>query len=159
MVTPAASGHLVTYREADRRLRLLLLGDGFDTVGRVRGEEYRQQVVTELRRMHNAFNAAVLESIEARAENVGAPVAGLEEELRGIASARSHTQQMWPNTELPALVTPAEAAQALRMSVSSIYRAVRDGEIRAVRLPDKKRGALRIPGSELRRLLEATRRA
>ena len=44
---------------------------------------------------------------------------------------------------------------ALTLSVSSIYRAVRNGEMRAVRLADGKRGALRIPTSELLRLSEA----
>ena len=108
--------------------------------------------------MRDAFNAAVLESEGGRAEKVRARVADLEEELQRIASFRSRTQQMWPDTEIPALVTPAEAAQALRVSVGSIYRGVRDGEIRAVRLTDKKRGALRIPTSELQRLLEGARR-
>ena len=146
-----------TYRKADKRLRLLLLGDGFDSAGRVKGEEYRQQVIAELRRMRKAFDAAVLEIEESQAEKVEARVAGLEEELQRIASFRSRAQHMWADA-IPALVTPAEAAQALRVSVGSIYRAVRDGEIRAVRLTDKRRGALRIPASELERLLDPTRR-
>jgi len=157
MVTPV-SGPVETYRKADLRLRQLLLGDGVATTGLVRGEEFRLRVIAELRRMRDAFNAAVLDSKEDRAETVEARVADLEEELRRIASFRSRTQQMWPDAEIPALVTPAEAAQALRMSVGSIYRAVRDGEIRAARLTDKRRGALRIPTSELQRLLEGARR-
>ena len=157
MVTPV-SGPVETYRKADLRLRQLLLGDGVATTGLVRGEEFRLRVTAELRRMRDAFNAAVLESKEDRAETVEARVADLEEELQRIASFRSRTQQMWPDAEIPALVTPAEAAQALRMSVGSIYRAVRDGEIRAARLTDKRRGALRIPTSELQRLLEGARR-
>jgi excisionase family DNA binding protein len=144
-----------TYRRAELRLRLLLLGDGIDSPGRVRGEEYRGQVVAELRRMRNAFDAAVLAGEEARAEKVAAGAAGLEEELQAIATSRSLAQHA-SRDALPALVTPAEAAQALRMSVGSIYRAVPKGEIRAVRLTDKKRGALRIPASELERLLGAT---
>jgi excisionase family DNA binding protein len=82
----------------------------------------------------------------------------VEEELLRIASFRSRVQQMWPDAEVPALVTPAEAAQTVRMSVGSIYRAVRDGRIRAVRLTDRRRGALRIPTSELRRLLDGANR-
>ncbi len=54
-------------------------------------------------------------------------------------------------------MTPAEAAHALEMSVGSIYKAIRDGDILAVRLTDK-RGTLRIPASELERLVEAARR-
>jgi len=157
MVTPV-SGPVETYRKADLRLRQLVLGDGFATTGLVRGEEFRLQVTAELRRMRDAFNAAVVESEGGRAEKVRARVADLEEELQRIASFRSRAQQMWPDAEIPALVTPAEAAQALRVSVGSIYRGVRDGEIRAVRLTDKKRGALRIPTSELQRLLEGARR-
>jgi hypothetical protein len=44
------------------------------------------------------------------------------------------------------------------MSVRSIYRSVTDGNVRAVRLTDKKREALRIPASELQRHLEGARR-
>ena len=157
MVTPV-SGPVETYRKADLRLRQLLLGDGVATTGLVRGEEFRLRVTAELRHMRDAFNAAVLDSKGGRAETVEARVADLEEELQRIASFRSRTQQMWPDAEIPALVTTAEAAQALRMSVGSIYRAVRDGEIRAARLTDKRRGALRIPTSELQRLLEGARR-
>ena len=157
MVTPV-SGPVETYRKADLRLRQLLLGDGVATTGLVRGEEFRLRVTAELRHMRDAFNAAVLDSKGGRAETVEARVADLEEELQRIASFRSRTQQMWPDAEIPALVTPAEAARALRVSVGSIYRAVRDGEIRAARLTDKRRGALRIPTSELQRLLEGARR-
>jgi len=156
-MTPA-SDPVATYRKVDLQLRLLLLGDGINMPGLVRGEEFRRRVTTELRHMREAFNAAVVESEEGRAEKAEARVADLEEELLRIASFRSRTQQMLTDAT-PALLTPAESAQALRMSVGSIYRAVRDGEIRAVRLTDKKRGALRIPASELERLLEATLRA
>ena len=142
-LTAPASEPAKTYRRAEQRLRLLLLGDGVDSPGRVRGEEHRQQVIAELRRMRHAFDAL----LEDRAEKVEA---GLEEELQRLASARSRAQNL-------AFVTPAEAAVTLRISVRSIYRAVQDGEIRAVRLTDKKRGALRIPISELDRLLKARR--
>ena len=142
-LTAPASEPAETYRRADQRLRLLLLGDGVDSAGRVKGEEHRQQVMAELRRMRHAFDAVR----EDRAEK---DAAGLEEELQRVASARSRAQDL-------AFVTPAQAAETLRVSVRSIYRAVQHGEIRAVRLTDKKRGALRIPVSELDRLLEAAR--
>ena len=156
-MTPAGDSEK-TYRKVDLRLRLLLLGDGIDMPGLVRGEESRLRVTAELRHMREVFNAAVVEREEGgRAEKAEARVADLEEELRRIASFRSRTQQMLTDA-IPEFLTPAESAQALRMSVGSIYRAVKDGEIRAVRLTDKKRGALRIPASELERLLEAALR-
>jgi len=80
----------------------------------------------------------------------------LDDELRNMASSRSLThharEDSVPTDSVPTFVTPSEAAEALRMSVSTIYRAVRNGEIRAVRLTETRRGALRIPTSELRRL-------
>jgi excisionase family DNA binding protein len=157
LVTPV-SGAEESYRKADLRIRQLLLGDGSATTGLVRGEEFRLRVTAELRRMRDAFNAAVLESEGGRADTAESRVADLEEELLRIASFRSRVLQMWPDAEVPSLVTPAEAAQAVRVSVGTIYRAVRNGQIRAVRLTDRKRGALRIPTSELRRLLDGARR-
>lgn len=156
-MTPV-SGPAESYRKADLRIRQLLLGDGSATTGVVRGEEFRLRVTAELRRMRDAFNAVVLESEGGRAETAETRIADLEEELLRIASFRSRVLQMWPDAEVPALVTPAEAAQAVRMSVGTIYRAVRNGQIRAVRLTDRRRGALRIPTSELRRLLDGARR-
>lgn len=150
-MTEPVSEPAEAYRKADQRLRLLLLGDGSETPGRVRGEEYRLQVSAELRRMRHAFHDAVLESDVRRAE-VEPRAAGLDEELQRIASSRSRTQPMGKDA-IPELVTPAEAAQALKMSLGSIYRAVREGDVRAVRLTDRKRGALRIPATELERLL------
>jgi excisionase family DNA binding protein len=142
------------YRQADQRLRLLLLGDGIDTVGRVTGEEHRRQVTVELRRMRNAVDA-ILERESGHAVENRSDVR-LDDELRNMASSRSLTQHAReasvPTDSVPTFVTPSEAAEALRMSVSTIYRAVRNGEIRAVRLTETRRGALRIPTSELRRL-------
>ena len=146
--TPSVSKLAETYRNADQRIRLLLFGDGAETPGRVRGEEARQQVTSELRRMRNAFHDAVLASEESPAEDVEPRGRRLDEALQQIASFRARSQ----NDAIPELVTPAEAAQALGLSVGSIYRGVRDGDIRAVRLTDK-RGALRIPVSELESLL------
>ena len=148
-MTPSVSEPTETYRRADQRLRLLLFGDGSETPGRVKGEEYRQQVSAELRRMRNAFHEAVLGSEAGPQEPVDRSAGGLAEELQRIASFRSRAQE----DSISELVTPAEAAQVLRLSVGSIYRAVRDGEILAVRLTDRKRGALRIPASELERLV------
>jgi hypothetical protein len=157
LVTPV-SGAAESYRKADLRIRQLLFGDGSATPGLVKGEEFRLRALSELRRMREAFNAVALESEGGRAETGESRVADLEEELVRIASFRSRVQQMWPDAEIPALMTPAEAAEAVRMSVGSIYRAVRVGQISAVRLTDRRRGALRIPTSELRRLLDGARR-
>lgn len=157
LVTPD-SGAAESYRKADLRIRQLLLGDGSATPGLVRGEEFRLRVTAELRRMRDAFNAVVLESEGGRAETAESRIADLEEELLRIASFRTRVLQMWPDAEVPALLTPAEAAQAARVSVGTIYRAVRNGQIRAVRLTDRRRGAVRIPTSELRRLLDGARR-
>jgi excisionase family DNA binding protein len=156
-VTTPTSELVERYRKPYLRLRILLFGDGIDTPGLVKGEESRLLVTAELRHMHDVFNAAVLENQESRGEEAAvSSAAGLEEELQSVASLRSRAQRTRAEA-IPALLTPAEAAQALRMSVGSIYRAVRNGEIRAVRLTDKKRGALRIPASELQRLLEGAR--
>jgi excisionase family DNA binding protein len=155
-MTDAGSDPAETYRTADLRLRQLLLGDGVDTPGLVKGEDSRQRVINNLRRMRDAFNATVLEGQRVAVGKAQTTrVAELEEELRMIVSARSRTQhQTLSESETSALMTPAEAAQTLRVSKSSIYRAVRNGEIRAVRLTQK-RGALRIPTSELQRLSAA----
>jgi excisionase family DNA binding protein len=152
------SGAAESYRKADLRIRQLLLGDGSATPGLVKGEEFRLRVTAELHRMRDAFNAVVLESEGGRADTGESRAADLEQELVRIASFRSRVQQIWPDAEIPALVTPAEAARVVQMSVGSIYRAVRDGQIRAVRLTDRKRGGLRIPTNELRRLLDGARR-
>jgi excisionase family DNA binding protein len=153
-MTPTSEA-IETYRIADLRLRLLLLGDGTDTPGLVKGEESRMRVSAQLRHMRDAFNIAVNDSEDERAE-AGARVAGLEKELLRMASLASRPQPKQAEA-LPLLVTAAEAAEALGMSVSSIYRAVRNDEIRTVKLADRKRGSLRIPESELMRLEQAHR--
>jgi excisionase family DNA binding protein len=151
-MTDAGSDPAETYRKADLRLRQMLLGDGVDTPGLVKGEDLRLRVIKDLRRMRDAFNAAVVDGELIVVGEAETRVAELEEELRMIASAKSRAQhQMLSGSGTSALMTPAEAAQTLRVSKSSIYRAVRNGEIRAVRLTQK-RGALRIPTSELQRL-------
>jgi hypothetical protein len=85
-MTPA-SELVARYRRADQRLRLLLLGDGTETAGVVRGEEARLQVARELRHVRDAFDAVLLEGEDERSESLGAHVADLEEELRKIASS------------------------------------------------------------------------
>ena len=108
IMTPAGDS-VETYRKADLRLRLLLLGDGFDMPGLVKGEESRLRVTAELRHMRGAFDAAVVEREEGgRAEKAEARVADLEEELRGIASFRSRKQQMLTDA------TPALLAERSR---------------------------------------------
>lgn len=120
------------FRRAEFRLRVLLLGDG-SIPGVVRGgEETRLRVQAELRRMRQAMDQ--------------------------LAAARDEPAAA-PREPGPTLVTPAEAAGELGVSVSSVYRAVRSGELRSVRLAARKRGAIRIPASEVRRLAgEPTRR-
>ena len=143
MLTPPSSPH-ETYRRAEMRLRMLLFGDESTTPGIVRGgEEVRLRVRAELRRMRHAVDdlAAQEEAVAAKPAAVG-----LAEELRGAAAARAEGSD-------PALLRPAEAARALGISVSAIYRAVRVGDVRAVRLPGKKRGGMRIPASEVDRLI------
>lgn len=56
--------------------------------------------------------------------------------------------------ELPCMLTVAEVAAALRVDASTVYRAVADGRVRAVRLGSKKASAVRIPRAELERILE-----
>lgn len=77
-----------SYRRAERLLRDELFGDGVYTVGQVRGNEARDRVARELRRMREAFTAALHVS-RTRAEEAEERAVGLEEELRKIASTRS----------------------------------------------------------------------
>jgi hypothetical protein len=81
----AVDDPLKTYRQAERRLRELLLGDGTVTVGLVKGEERRAEVTRILRRMRDAFEAAA-EHDAVRAENAEARLADLEEALRELVS-------------------------------------------------------------------------
>lgn len=67
-----------SFREADHRLRDLLLGDGTYSVGLVKGEEQRRRVATELRHMKHAFEELVRERSERRTD--------LEGELRARAA-------------------------------------------------------------------------
>ena len=77
------------YRQADLRLRRLLLGDGMYVAGVVKGEEGRSHVTRELGRMRDAFSA-LRELEETRAGEAKARVADLEETLQErVASSRS----------------------------------------------------------------------
>jgi excisionase family DNA binding protein len=140
MLTPPDSPH-ETYRRAELRLRLLLFGDDSGTPGVIRGgDEPRHRVQAELRRMRQ-----VVGDLVSAQEQVG-----LAEELHRVAAARAEGPD-------PALLRPAEAARALDVSLSTIYRAVRAGDVRAVRLAGRKRGGLRIPASEVDRLVHESK--
>jgi excisionase family DNA binding protein len=152
-MTPTSDA-METYRNADLRLRLLLFGDGIDTPGFVKGEDPRRLINAELRHMRDSLDAVVSDTEDGRVQ-AEARAADLEEELLRIASLASRPHHM-QSEAAPRLLTPAEVADTLRLSTSSIYRAVRKGEIRAVKLSDR-RGSLRIPESELVRLLEGAR--
>ena len=141
-----------TYRRAELGLRLLLLGDGIDSPGLVKREEGRSRASTAVRQLREAFAAALDEEVS-RADIAEAHVLELEKELRRIMDSNPQARRAEAYAT-PALLTPAESAEVLRVSVTSIYRAVRSGELRAVRLTDTKRGAIRIPMSELERLLD-----
>jgi excisionase family DNA binding protein len=148
----SAADVLEAYRRADLRLRLLLLGDGADIPPLVRGEESRQRVTNEIRHLRDAFEALLESESEART-GIAEAASTLENELRTVASLRAGAHR---SDATPTLVTPAEAADLLGVSSSSIYRAFRRGDIDAVRPTGTKRGAIRIPETELHRLLEST---
>jgi excisionase family DNA binding protein len=131
------------YRRAEQRLRLILLGDGFSQPGAVKGEELRAQVTTALRAMRTAFAARPGDD---RAEQAEARVADLETELLRLAAEAGASAR-----ESDALLTAAEAADELGISVTAIYRAVRKDEIQAFRPASRARGALRIPSREVAR--------
>ena len=90
-----------TYRTAERRLRDALFGDGTYAAGLVKGEEARRRVSRELRQMRDAFDAALLEGGEGRADETEARLASLEEELRTIASSRARTTPKPSGGEAP----------------------------------------------------------
>jgi excisionase family DNA binding protein len=135
-----------SYRHAEQRLRRMLLGDGMTEPGVVKGEESRVRVTTVLRRMREAF-AVALDEGTGRAEAAESRAAELQEELLGLAA-----QAAAPPPEKTSLLTPAEVAEELDLSVASVYRAVKRNEIAAFRPGNGRRGALRIPSSEVGRL-------
>ena len=133
------------FRRAEHRLRAVLLGDGMDLMGAVRGEERREEVARELRRLHQAFET-LLQASEPAAE-AEPRIAELQEELRRIAASRTHSD---------ALLTVDEVAERLRISKSSVYRRIEAGELPAVRLGTRARAPLRVHARELEHWLEAT---
>jgi excisionase family DNA binding protein len=149
----SASDLAEAYRKADLRLRLLLFGDGVDTPGLVKGEEPRQRVTLEIRHLRDAFNGLLDVESEGRAKSAEGALA-MEEELRSLAAVRSRGDRAGG---APALLTVAEAADRLRVSTSTLYRAIRKGDVQATRPTGGKRGPLRISQAELHRLLGAGR--
>ena len=143
----SASDLAAAYRTTEGRLRLLLFGDGVDTPGLVRGEEQRRLVTAEVRHLRAAFDALLELEAETRTKSAEGASA-MEEELRKIASLRSR-----PDKTQPALLTPTEAAELLRITPASLYRAIRRGDVHATRPTGGKRGSLRISQAELLRLL------
>src|SRR5262245_12551776 len=131
MLTPPSSPS-EAFRRAELRLRMLLFGDDATSPGFVRGEEPRIRVRAELRHMRDAV-AELVAALEAASDQTAAP---------SMSAAAQND-----------LLTPAEAARALDVSVSSVYRAARSGELRSIQLPGRKRGGLRIPAEEIRRLV------
>jgi excisionase family DNA binding protein len=130
-----------TYRRAEQRLRLLLLGDGVSEPGVVKGEEARTRVTTALRQMRESLAEAL--GAETRASE-------LQDELLRLAAG--HTDA---SAETETLLTPAEVARELDVSVGRVYRAVKRNKIAALRTGKSDRSALRIPASEVGRLRES----
>ncbi len=93
-----------TYRMVGLRLRVLLLGDGIDSPGFVKGDDRRLRVEAGLGHLREAFDAA-LEREAGRADLAEAHVRDLEEELRRLAASGSRA------APVPALLTPAEVAR------------------------------------------------
>jgi excisionase family DNA binding protein len=140
------------YRKAELRLRLLLLGDGADTPPLVKGEVPRQRVTTEIKHLRNAFDALLEQEHLSRAEVAEAAIA-LENELASIASLRAEAQRA---SETSSLMTAAEAAAMLGVSPSSLYRAIRRGDIATTRRTGTAGGVIRIPRAEILRLLDSS---
>lgn len=144
-------GDLVeAYRRADQRLRLMLLGDGLSEPGIVKGEEARARATAALRQMRELFNQALAVDTE-RADAAESRSTQLEAELLHLAERAARAEQPGGD-EADRFLTPAEAAEELGVSVSSVYRAVRSDRIRALRTPNRRNGALRIPESEVARI-------
>ena len=96
------------YQAAERRLRESLLGDGEYSSGAVRGEETRLAVGNQLRRLHLAFEEAVL-AAKAAQERVDALDAELQ--ARARRAARS-TRKRAATKRTPAKTTAAMKAPA-----------------------------------------------
>jgi excisionase family DNA binding protein len=134
------------YRVAEQRLRLMLFGDGELEPGIVKGEEARMRAMAALRHMREAF-AEALEDGAGRAEAAESRATELQVELLE-AAARAAA----PRHEEGALLTPAEVAEELDVSVDAVYRAIKRNEIAVLRTRQGRRDVLRIPASEVGRL-------
>ena len=132
------------------RLRQVLLGDGVDTPGLVKGEDLRFRVTRDLRRMRDAFDSAVLADEHTQLHHAEKRLAGLEEELRTLVSGGSAEPATGPVGNRDCGTDDSSRGSTGTQRERELdYRAVKKGEIRAVRLTDSKRGALRIPASEV----------
>jgi excisionase family DNA binding protein len=138
------------YRKTELRLRFLLFGDGVNSPGVVKGEEQRRQVTAEFRHLREVLDALIESCNEDASGDSARPVGGLAEDLQKIASLRTRSD-MGTGDGLD-LVTPAEAAVLLGVSPSTVYRAIRRGDIRAKTVRRGSRDTLCIASSELRRL-------
>ena len=138
------------YRRADQRLRRMLLGDGMLEVGLVKGEEARARVTATLRQLRELFLQALGEAGEPSSRTEAGSVR-LEQELHALATSAASSDG---RTRADRLITPAEAAEELGISVSSVYRAIRSGRITAVRSTSR---TLRIPAGELERIRSPAR--
>ena len=133
-----------SYRTAELRLRSLLLGDGTETVGLAHRDDQRTRVIASLRHMRDAFDAlATQHEDSAQAEEAEARIAQLEDDLLRLAAESA--QESAPEE----LLSPAEVADELGLSTSTVYRAVRRGDVAVVRPLGE---PMRIPVSEVRRL-------
>ena len=146
----SATEHAEAYRKTELRLRLLLFGDGVNSPGVVKGEEQRRQVTAEFRHLRDVFDALIESGNEDASGDAAGPVGGLAEDLQMIASFRTG-RDMGISDGLE-FVTPAEAAVLLGVSPSTVYRAIRRGDIRAETVRRGRRDTLCIATSELRRL-------
>ena len=142
-----------TYRRAELRLRLLLLGDGSDVPPLVKGETPRQRVSSEIKHLRAAFDALLQTELESHTE-LAAAASALESELATIASLRAEANRA---PAVPGLLTAVEASGMLGVSPSTLYRAIRRGDVQARRPTDGRRGPIRIPRAEVERLLESDR--
>jgi excisionase family DNA binding protein len=107
-------------------------------------------VTSEIKHLRAAFDQLLEAERTSRSETADAAKA-LERELSERASDRAAAQKA---TEWSPLVTPAEAAKLLGVSVSSVYGAIRRGELQAA----TPRGTpIRVASTEVLRML-ATRR-
>ena len=139
-----------SYRKTELRLRLLLFGNGVDSPGVVKGEEQRRQLTAEFRHLRDVFDALIERDREDASGAAARPVGGLAEDLQMIASLR--TRSGTGITDGLDFVTPPEAAVLLGVNPSTVYRAIRRGDIRAEKVRRGRRDKLCIATPELRRL-------